>query len=166
MIREATSDDLEQIVAIYNTSIPGRLATADLNLISVNSRRSWLLEHRASHHPLWVYENEGKVVGWLSLSTFYQRAAWDATAEISVYVNPSHQKQGIAAKLVAEAVSRAPTLGLTSILALIFGHNQPSLNLFRRFGFEDWGQLPRVCELDGIKRDVMILGYHPAETSS
>ena len=161
MIREATSDDLEQIVAIYNTSIPGRLATADLNLISVDSRRSWLLEHGASHHPLWVYENEGKVVGWLSLSTFYQRAAWDATAEISVYVNPSHQKQGIAAKLVAEAVSLAPTLGLTSILALIFGHNQPSLNLFHRFGFKDWGQLPQVCELDGIKRDVMILGYHP-----
>jgi L-amino acid N-acyltransferase YncA len=162
MIREATSDDLEQIVAIYNTSIPGRLATADLDLISVDSRRSWLLEHAGSRHPLWVYENEGTVVGWLSLSVFYQRAAWDATAEISVYVNPSHQKQGIAAKLVAEAVSRAPTLGLTSILALIFGHNQPSLNLFRRFGFEDWGQLLQVCELDGIKRDVMILGCHPS----
>jgi phosphinothricin acetyltransferase len=58
-----------------------------------------------------------------------------------------------------------PELSLSSLLGLIFGHNQPSPNLFHRFGFEDCGQMPQVCNLGGIKRDVMILGPHAAETT-
>jgi L-amino acid N-acyltransferase YncA len=160
MIRDAIASDLDEIVSIYNASIPGRLATADLTPVSVDSRRDWFAEHGPAHHPLWIYEDEGAIGGWLSLGSFYQRAAWDATAEISVYVSPGHQKRGIAATLVSEAISRAPDLELTALLALIFGHNQPSLNLFHRFGFNDWGQMPQVCEMDGTKRDVMILGRH------
>ncbi|MDA1173122.1 MAG: GNAT family N-acetyltransferase [Chloroflexi bacterium] len=162
MIRDATADDLDEIVAIYNASIPGRLATADLTPVSVDSRRAWFAEHDPAHHPLWIYEDDDAVAGWLSLGSFYQRAAWDATAEVSVYVSPGHQKRGLAATLVSEAISRAPEFGLTSLVALIFGHNQPSLNLFHRFGFDDWGNMPEVCDVDGIKRDVMILGRHVA----
>jgi L-amino acid N-acyltransferase YncA len=158
MIRDATDDDLQEIVAIYNAAIPGRLATADIEPVAVDSKRAWFAEHDPAHHPLWVYEDDGVVAAWLSLGSFYSRAAWDATAEISVYVSPGHQKRGIAAALVSEAISQAPELGVTTLLALIFGHNQPSLNLFERFGFSEWGNLPQVCELDNIKRDVVILG--------
>ncbi len=162
MIRYATVDDLKEIIAIYNSSIPERLATADLTPVSVGSRLSWFWEHDAARHPLWVYEDDGAIAGWLSLGAFYQRAAWDATAEIGVYVSPDHHRRGVAAGLVSEAISSSPELGLTSLIALIFGHNQPSLNLFHRFGFEDWGHMPNVCELDGVKRDVMILGRQVA----
>jgi L-amino acid N-acyltransferase YncA len=160
MIRDATVEDLSEIVVVYNASIPARLATADVTPVTVESRQAWFAAHDPAHHPLWVYEDEDAIAGWLSLGSFYDRAAWDATAEISVYVSPGHQKRGVAATLVSEAISRASELGLTSLLALIFGHNQPSLNLFHRFGFDDWGHLPQVCDVDGIKRDVMILGRH------
>ena len=49
-------------------------------------------------------------------------------------------------------------MGITAIVAYIFGHNQPSLKLFRHFGFAEWGSLPRVAELDGVQRDLKILG--------
>jgi L-amino acid N-acyltransferase YncA len=50
-----------------------------------------------------------------------------------------------------------------TLLGFIFGHNEPSLQLFYRFGFEKWGHLPNVAELDGIERDLIILGkkIHP-----
>jgi phosphinothricin acetyltransferase len=44
------------------------------------------------------------------------------------------------------------------LLGFIFGHNEPSLKLFERFGFEKWGHLPSVAELDGIERDLVIVG--------
>jgi len=160
MIRFATASDLNEIIAIYNASIPGRLSTADLAPVSLDSSRGWFEEHGPAHYPLWVYKDENAVAGWISLSSFDQRAAWNATAEISVYVRPDQQKRGIAAALVSEAISRAPGLGLTSLLALIFSHNQSSLKLFRRFRFDTWGQMPGVCNLDGFQRDVMILGRH------
>ncbi len=44
------------------------------------------------------------------------------------------------------------------MLGFIFGHNEPSLRLFQRFEFETWGTLPRVAVLDGVERDLVILG--------
>lgn len=158
MIRDARESDLEAIVRIYNAAIPGRLATADTEPVSVASRRPWLREHDAARHPLWVAERDGRVVGWLSISAFYGRPAYAATAELSVYVDPALHRAGVATELLQRAVDRAEDLALRTYVGFIFAHNPRSLALFRRFGFEQWAHLPRVAVLDGIERDLLILG--------
>ena len=52
----------------------------------------------------------------------------------------------------------APALGIATVLGFIFAHNGPSIRLFETQGFSRWGLLPRVCEMDGVERDVAILG--------
>lgn len=42
--------------------------------------------------------------------------------------------------------------------AIVFGHNESSLRLFHRYGFDDGGRLPRIATLDGIERDGVIVG--------
>jgi phosphinothricin acetyltransferase len=158
MIRDALESDLGTIVSIYNASIPGRLATADTEPIPVESRRAWLLDRDAARFPLWVLEREGRVIGWLSFTMFYGRPAYAATAEMSVYVDPASQRGGAATRLMAHAFARAPALGLKTIMGFVFAHNERSISLCRKFGFEQWGYLPRVAMLDGIERDVLILG--------
>ena len=157
-IRDATRADLPAIVAIYNAAIPGRMATADLEPVSVDSRRAWLAEHSPASRPLWVLDEGGTISGWLSFQSFYGRPAYLATAELSVYIAPGAQRRGYARHLVAEAIRRAPEFGLKTLLGFIFGHNEPSLALFRSFGFEMWAHLPRVADLDGVERDLLILG--------
>jgi phosphinothricin acetyltransferase len=98
------------------------------------------------------------VAGWLSFQSFYGRPAYHATAEISVYVSPALQRKGIGRELLARAVERARRLGLKTLLGFIFGHNEASLHLFESLGFQHWGVLPRVAELDGVERDLIILG--------
>jgi phosphinothricin acetyltransferase len=44
------------------------------------------------------------------------------------------------------------------VLAFVFVHNMPSVTLFEAHGFGRWGLLPKVCEMDGLERDVLILG--------
>jgi phosphinothricin acetyltransferase len=157
-IRDATLDDLAAIVAIYNAAIPGRMATADLEPVSIAARRAWFAEHSSNSRPLWVLEDAGVIQAWISFQSFYGRPAYHATAELSVYVAPDAQRRGYARTLVAEAIRRAPEFGLRTLLGFIFGHNEPSLGLFRSFGFKTWAHLPRVAELDGVERDLMILG--------
>ncbi len=161
-LRDAAEADLPAIVEIYNAAIPGRMATADLEPAMVELRRDWFAEHQPSSRPLWVLDRAGEIVAWLSFQSFYGRPAYLATAEISVYVAPAHQRRGYANRLVAAAVERAPSLGLKTLLAFIFEHNEPSLKLFRRFGFETWANLPAVASLDGIERGLMILGKRVA----
>jgi phosphinothricin acetyltransferase len=157
IIRDAVESDLLEIVSIYNAAIPGRLATGDTEPIPVSSRRAWFAEHDATR-PLWVAAADSAIAGWLSFQSFYGRPAYRATAEVSVYVAPDHQRRGVARALLVKAVDAAPRLALKTLLGFIFGHNEPSLHLFGEFGFQRWALLPRVAELDGIERDLVIVG--------
>jgi phosphinothricin acetyltransferase len=77
-----------------------------------------------------------------------------------VYVDEKFRRHGIARKLLEEATARAPSLGINALVGLIFAHNEPSLKLFERLGFERWGLLPRIAQLDGVERDLTVLGRH------
>lgn len=158
-LRDATEADLPAIVEIYNSIIPGRMVTADLQPVTVESRRPWLAAHQIPSRPLWVLVDEaGVVCAWLSFDTFYPRAAYDGTAMIAIYVAESHRRRGLGRDLLQTALQRAPGLGLHTLLGYIFGHNEPSLRLFTAYGFERWAHLPRVAVLDGVERDLLILG--------
>ena len=159
-IRHAAPTDLADIVAIYNASIPGRMATADLVPVTVEIRRAWFDDFSPDRRPLWVDCDAvtGTVRAWLSVRSFYGRPAYEATVEVGVYTAPAAQRRGCARNLLAHALAAAPSLGIETVLAFVFGHNLPSLRLFETAGFHRWGALPRVAKLDGIRRDLVILG--------
>jgi L-amino acid N-acyltransferase YncA len=158
-LRHAQPADLPAIVAIYNASIPGRMATADTEPVTVAAREPWFREFDPQRRPLWVLVGAGSGIdAWLSVRSFYGRPAYCRTAEISVYTAPAMQRRGLARRLLSYAIGAAPSLGLTTLLAFIFGHNAPSLALFGGAGFARWGHLPDVAVLDGIDRDLVILG--------
>ncbi len=79
--RDAGIEDLPIIVDIYNSAIPGRMATADTEFISVNDRLDWFKEHNPKKRPLWVVEYEGEICGWISFESFYGRPAYNETVE-------------------------------------------------------------------------------------
>jgi L-amino acid N-acyltransferase YncA len=158
MIRDAREADLETIVRIYNAAIPGRLATADTEPVSTESRRPWFRDRDVARHPLWVLEVDGRVSAWLSFGKFYGRPAYVATAEVSIYVDPAMHRRGLARQLMEHALARGAALGLSTFLGFVFAHNDRSVDLCRKFGFTHWGRLPRVAVLDGVERDLLILG--------
>jgi phosphinothricin acetyltransferase len=158
LIRYAQPGDLPAIVDIYNASIPGRMATADTEAVTVEQREEWFQGFNREKRPIWVYDDAGSIRGWLGLRSFYGRPAYHRTVESAVYVAPEHQREGIARKLLAHALDESPGLGIANVLAFVFAHNMPSVTLFEAHGFGRWGLLPKVCELDGLERDVLILG--------
>ena len=157
-LRLATAADLPAIVAIYNATIAGRMVTADLEPVTIEARRPWFDAHQVPSRPLFVLDDAGTVCAWLSFDTFYPRAAYDGTAMIAIYVAETHRRRGLGRRLLEEAIARAPRLGLHTLLGYIFGHNEPSLRLFESHGFTRWAHLPRVAVLDGIERDLIIVG--------
>lgn len=159
-IRDARERDLPAIIKIYNAAIATRISTAQLEPVTIESRRNWLSDHSPDRHPFWVLEIDREVAGWLTLKTFLPRCAYRDTAEVSVYVHEKFRRRGVGRALLSAAIARAPELGVSAMVGLIFAHNAPSLRLFERLGFEKWGLLPRVAQLDGVERDLTILGWH------
>ena len=156
--RIATRDDLPQIVEIYNATIPSRMVTADTEPVSVESRINWFEEHTTDRRPAWVVEDAGRILAWLSFSSFYGRPAYAKTVELGLYVHEDFRHRQIGSYLLGQAIEYAPQIEVDTLLGFIFGHNLPSLMLFKQFGFSRWGELPKVAVLDGNERDLVILG--------
>ncbi|AZA54762.1 GNAT family N-acetyltransferase [Chryseobacterium sp. G0201] len=157
--RNATPEDLPRIVEIYNSTIPSRMVTADTENVSVESRQQWFNEHNPETRPLWLIEDfQNNTLGWVSFSSFYGRPAYNGTVEISIYMDESCRGKGFGKKVLQYCIDNAGRFGVKTLLGFIFLHNEPSLKLFRHFGFEDWGMFPDVAVLDGVERSVVILG--------
>jgi phosphinothricin acetyltransferase len=160
IIRDAAEADLPAIVEIFNAAVRTRMSTAQLDPVSVEERLPWFREHSPDSHPLWVAEIDGQIAGWLSFHSFITRCAYRGTVELSVYVGESFRRAGVGRKLLEKAIAHAPRLEISSLVGCIFGHNEPSLRLFERLGFERWGVLPRIARLDGVERDLVMVGRH------
>ena len=166
--RIARQQDLAVIVEIYNSTVASREVTADTEPVSVASRQQWFDDHNPERRPLWVIVDaadtaaEPAVLGWMSYSNFYGRPAYSGTAELSIYIAQAWRGKGIGRYCLEQAIAFAPSIAVHTLLGFIFGHNAPSLALFNKFGFDTWAHLPKVANLDGIERDLIILGRRVA----
>lgn len=156
--RNATLEDLPEIVAIYNTTIAGRMVTADTEPVTVESRIPWFNVHSPEKRPLWMVEDKGVTIGWVSFQSFYGRPAYDGTAEISIYLHEDQRGKGYGKAILNYAMEQCPSIKIHTLLGFIFAHNLPSLRLFEQSGFKEWAHLPNIAVLDGVERSLNILG--------
>jgi L-amino acid N-acyltransferase YncA len=159
--RNAELSDLPSIVEIYNHAVRTRESTCDTEPVTVASRHDWFNKHSGSRRPIWVAENAGQpgVMGYLAFGYFMnERPGYYITADLALYLAPEAQGKGLGSYLLTEAIRHAPALGIEVLGVTIFGSNEPSIQLFRRHGFEQWGLCPRVARLGTIERDLVIMG--------
>ncbi len=150
-IRPAIKKDLKLIVEIYNQAVITKSSTADINPIKVKDRIKWFKDHNPKKHPIYVAEEEKKIVGWVSLSQYRKkREALRYSAEISYYIHHDYQGQGIGTKLVDFSIKQSKKLGIKNLIAIILEKNIRSIKLLKKFNFEQWGYLPKVADFDGV----------------
>lgn len=158
-LKMAQTSDLPFIVATYNQTIPSHMVTADLQPVSVADRRDWFAQHDEKY-PLWLLMQDDRVAGWVSLSHYSDREAYDLTVEISIYIDEHFRHQGLGTQTIELVEPLAKQRGLQVIISRIFGHNPGSIHLFKKMGYEHWGHLPQIAILAGQKADLEVYGKH------
>jgi phosphinothricin acetyltransferase len=154
----ATLHDLPKIVETYNSTIPSQLVTADLEPVTVTQKLQWFNSHSNDKRPLWVIYYDNAYAGWMSFNSFYGRPAYDGTVEVSIYLDERFRGKGLGRVCLQKALESCKAYKINNLLGFIFGHNEPSLKLFYNFGFEKWAHLPKVANMNGVERDLLILG--------
>jgi phosphinothricin acetyltransferase len=143
VIRDAVREDLPAIVAIYNHAIINTVATFDTEVKTVEELIPWLESH-SENHPLLVALRGNVVIGWTSVRPWSDRCAYSDTVEVSVYVDPDVQREGIGRILLAEAIARCEAAGVHVIVARMAEGNDGSLALFSAAEFSSVGFMPEV----------------------
>lgn len=151
MVRIAKIEDLESIVEIYNQAIDAGFQTAFTQRYNTEDKVAWFYEHPEHLYPLLVYEQHGKVVGYLHVSSYRQgRAALRFAVEISYFIHRDFHRKGIGSQLLEQGIKMCGDLKYRTLLAIIMEPNIASAKLLEKYGFEKWGYLPDVADYNGV----------------
>ena len=157
--RKANFNDLHALIAIYNQAVEAGNATADQEAVDPTTRKAWLEDHVDSDYPIFILENEQNMIGWASLSPYRKgRKALRETAEISYYLDYRYHGQGYGKKLLRYVMDVCPKLGIYYLFALLLEVNTTSVTILEQFGFERWGYMPEVANLNGQRCAHLIYG--------
>ena len=144
---------MEAIAEIINEHIAGGWAHFGDRPLSA---AEWVadLEAYQERYPWLVAEHDGEIAGLAYGKTFNPRAAYDWTAEVSIYLRAALQGQGIGSALYQRLIATLDAQGYRCLVAGITTPNPGSVALHERFGFEHLGTLERIGYKMGAWRNV------------
>ena len=155
-VRPATEDDLPAVCTIINHFIENSFVNFRTEPQSVDEwRDDWRRLH--SRFP-WLVATDDRVVGVAYAAPWNGRAAYQWTAEATVYVDPLRQRRGVGDALYTELLSRLRSQGFHSAVGVIALPNEPSVRLHERHGFVRAGRLIEAGYKLGAWHDV---GFWP-----
>lgn len=158
-IRLAIQEDLQAMTDIYNQAIVRKRCTADTKTFTLLQRQGWFDAHQNEAYPLWVYEIDGKIAGYLYLSGYRPgREAMIKTVEVSYYLDNAFQGHGIGTKFLDFGIKQAKALDYKTLVAILLSCNIPSIRLLEKFGFKEWGRMPEIADFDGSVFDHLYYG--------
>lgn len=144
-IRAAEEQDMPELLDIYNYEVEKGYATFDLRPKTMEERMVWFREHNRDNHPLIVAEEDGKAVGYASLSSYRIKEAYAATVELSLYIHKDYRRRGIAAELAETILNMAREReDIHTVISVITGGNAASMKLHKKLGFTHCGTMREV----------------------
>lgn len=148
-IRKATAGDSRAIEAIYRYYVEETAISFELTAPGEEemTRRMAAVQEK---YPYLVLEEQGEVLGYAYASRYRDRAAYDRTAEVSVYLQQEAKGRGRGKALLQALLKELKEQGIMTVVAVITSGNQPSLDFFLSQGFQYAGTLENVGYKHGV----------------
>ena len=158
LIRKAVRADLPELLTIYNDEVEHGIATLDLLPRTEEEGLRWFLRHNVDHHPLYVALEDGRPAAYACLSGYREKAAYDPTAELSVYVARPCRGRGVGERLLTFLLNAARAdERIHNVVSVITEGNEASVRLHEKLGFTLCGRLPEAAVKNG--RQIAVLTY-------
>lgn len=157
-IRDASEQDIEGILVIYNHAVTRTTAIWNERLVDLDNRLAWLADRQRAGYPVLVAARpDGQVAGYASFGDWRPFDGYRHTVEHSVYVAPDAQGAGLGKALMLALIERARALGKHVMVAGIDASNHGSIRLHEGLGFQQVGLMPQVGTKFGRWLDLAFL---------
>ena len=117
-IRMATAQDIPRILEIYAPYIQNTAISFEYEVLGLEDFTRRFLDITAKF-PWLVWEENGVILGYAYGSLPFERAAFQWSAEASIYLCPEAQGRGIGRKLYAELERLLQKQGYKKVYAII-----------------------------------------------
>ena len=155
-IRNAQVEDAANLVAIYAPYVEKTAITFETQVPTVEDFEN-RIKKTTKKFPYLVAIEEGQIVGYAYASTYYARAAYDWTVELSVYVQKEARGKGVGTLLYTALEEELTARGFKNFLACIALPNPASIALHERRGYEQVAHFKKVGYKFGTWHDIVWL---------
>jgi L-amino acid N-acyltransferase YncA len=152
-LRLATSDDAAALVAIYAPLLRDTAITFEVEPVGTDVMRR-RVRTTLRRHPWLVAEIDGEVAGYAYAARHRARAAYDWSADVSVYLAPQARGRGLGRGLYTALLDLLTAQRYANALAGIALPNDASIRLHESLGFTAVGVYRAVGWKLGSWRDV------------
>jgi phosphinothricin acetyltransferase len=152
--RDITDKDLGFVRDLFNHYILHTLKNYRIREMSDSDVR----EAVSPGHPVYrsqIILEDGESCGFIYLSQFRKREAYQRTAEITLYLKPAHTGRGIGRKAMEHMEALAAEKGIRVLVGIIGGDNRESIDFFSRMGFSRSAHFRGVAEKSGRVLDMV-----------
>ena len=146
MIRNVKGEDCNAIAGIYNEYVLKSTATFETEPVS-NEEMKKRVDTISRYYPYFVYEIDGKIVGYCYAHAWKERAAYSKTLETTVYVSDKYRGKGIGRDLIARLIEECRNRRYEVLIACITAENKSSCDMHIKMGFKQVSLFEKV----GIK---------------
>ena len=159
VIRRAVQDDLPALLAIYNHYVVHTPVTFDIEPRTLAQRQLWLDSFApAGRYQCFVAAKGGTAIGWACSGRFKEKAAYDTSVEISIYLSPGEQGKGLGRKLYRALFDALAAEDVHRAFGGITQPNEASVGLHLAMGFTLVGTYREVGRKFGRFWDVAWYG--------
>lgn len=152
-IRRATPGDAAAICEIYNEHVLRTVVSFETQPVEADEMAARIQEKLLQHDWL-VAEHEQRLAGYAYYGPFRTRAAYDHTAESSIYLARQARGQGLGRQLYEALISSARDRRYRELIGVIALPNPASVALHQKVGFTEVGVLKNVGRKFGTYLDV------------
>lgn len=135
MIRPATTADAAAIAAIYNHYVANTIITFEEEPVSAADMAGRITEVAAASLPWFVWEENGRILGYAYASKWKSRCAYRHSVEASLYLEKSATGRGLGTKLYAALIADVKQRGMHAVIGGAALPNPASVALHEKLGF-------------------------------
>jgi len=152
--KRITKDNIAGALNVYNWYVLNSTATFHLDEIPQKElERMISMGHSKYESFIIVCDNE--ISGFCYLSQFRYKEAYDASAEITLYLNQKSIGKGIGKETLKFLENRAKTNGINNLVAVITEGNIASIKLFEKENYFKVSHLKKIGVKFGEALDVV-----------
>ena len=163
LIRPAAVTDAPSISAIYDHYARETCVTFNTQGPDAGHYAAQIAEGK---YPFLAAEEAGEVVGFAYAAAFRPHDAYRWDVELTIYLRPGREGQGVGSQLMAALLDDLTRLGYLTAYSCITVPNDRSVALHKRFGFTELGVFPSTGYKHGQWHSVLWLAKNLGKLAS
>jgi L-amino acid N-acyltransferase YncA len=154
VFEEIKEEDLREVADIYNYYVQHTTVSFHTEALTLEEMREAVMRV-SSIYSTYIIRLDGKITGYVLLTQHKNKQAYDACAEVTIYLKSGTIGQGIGSKALTFLEEKAKERGFHVLVATICSENERSASLFEKYGYVQCAHFKEVGFKFGRRLDIV-----------